>query len=88
MKKLCLFLVLGMIMFSSSAFAITQEELEVTKLTIREIQTVLREMSIAVNIAIKGKFSSIDLTAEQINILIQRYNTKKSELSELYQELP
>lgn len=88
MKKLVVFLVLGMVLLSTPAFSITQEELEEAKVTLREMQKDLRSMTTAVNIALRGKFSNINLTAGQIEELKDEYIAKKANLQTKFSELP
>ena len=87
MKRIILVLLL-LTMFIPNAYAITQEQLEQAKVTIIEMEKSLRSMKIAVNIALRGNVLNLDLTAEQIDALVQRYIANKSELQTLYQELP
>lgn len=87
MKKILLVVVLVLAM-AGSAFALTQEELQEAKATLRQMERSLRTMKLAVNTALRGNILSLDLTAEQIQMLKDRYLTNKAELQTQYQELP
>lgn len=86
MKKILVFLIV--VLLATPAFSITQEQLEEAKVTLRAMQKDLRVMSRAIDIAIRGKFSDIDLTAGQINELKNKYISTKADLQTKFSELP
>lgn len=86
MKKLISFLII--ILFCTNAYAITGDQLIETKKTLYQIMQKINQIIFYVDLVMEGKIREIDLTAEQKQKLLNLYETKKSEIQELYQQLP
>ena len=81
-------LTLSLILTTSIAFAITNQQLDDAEIILREMDSKISILRGYVQEASRGKIGSITLTDEQKQELKDKYLAEKDELRDLYQLLP
>lgn len=87
MKTIALTLI-GILIFASTIFAVTDTQLEEAENTLRQMDSIIAELRGYVQRAYSGVIENITLTSEQKQQLINEYLSLKTQLPALYQDLP
>ena len=88
MQRITVLAILITFLTVSSAFAITDQELQNADNTLRQMDSKISVLRGYVQEALAGKIGSITLTTGQKDELRQKYIDEKSQLRDLYLTLP